>query len=668
MFPVYRTLSGSGNPSYITTTLQQSGVDAAVFFGEGIEYYATEIQNNTTNDIVISSNNQVAVVDATTAYNYLSVDGTVTNFGITIGPAVISCTNYFDSNFTSSYISAYSITNAIWSINPVYGTGYTNITANSQVYTLFFNNSSTSPNTSIFTFIRDNAGTIPLTAASDIGYSRSLVNDIILSGNRLIFCGMFQNNVTNIYDSEFYEYPADSSNYTNVAYFDTTSNRLKKLANIGTFSWPLLSSVSANSTAFDRVYTLALCGTNLVAGGKFNLVNTSITGFQNLFATVSSTSLTTLCSYGPPFNANINVGDTLTVAQYKLLIQNPPTIIFNEYFFPTYSGEPCQNIAYYSNSLNKWLPFTNTRELPGRVRSIAVRNNTVYTTGRSYSGAILYHDGSDWQFLSNSYTMSSYRNNLLNLSGSYEPLLASLAFKMEGTHLNYSEYNDRLLLCGLFSGYDVDYRKTGIMAYDFNVNSFVNLGSGINIPTTFCSVVCGENIVVTGDFENIDGDIFQPAMAVFLPKNGNVFIDLFDKDPITHGDFKGSSIYSCSLCGTNILLGGFYQALNPLIDQEYSFVSYVDKSLTLRPFNVQPTGPFSNTNPFKSTTDLLTAYIPIVLKVFPYIRLNYTVNSNLSADFVSKSLYNNEQLIGLNGIGVFGNSTYLGISGINVDF
>jgi len=666
MFPVYRTLSGEGNPSYITTTLQQSGVDTAVFFGEAQEYYATEIQNNTSNDIVISNNNEVAVVDATTAYNYLSVNGTVTNFGITIGPAVISCTNYFDSNFNSSYISAYSITNAIWSINPVYGTGYTNITANSQVYTLFFDNSSTSPNTSIFNFIRDNVGTISITAASDIGYSRSLVNDIILSGNKLIFCGMFQNNVTNIYNSEFYQYPADNSNYTNIAYFDTTSNRLKKLANIGTFSWPLLSSVSANSTAFDRVYTLALCGNNLVAGGKFSMVNTTITGFQNLFATVSSTSLTTLCSYGPPFNADINVGDILTVGQYKQLITNPPTIQFNEYFFPTYSGDPCQNIAYYSNSLEKWLPFTNTRELPGRVRSIAVRNNTVYTTGRSYSGSILYHDGSDWQFLSNSYTMSSYANNLLNLSGSYEPLLSSLAFKMEGMHLNYSQYNDRLLLCGIFSGYDVDYRKSGVMAYDFNNNSFVSLGSGINIPASYMSVVCGENVVVVGDFQNADplNHLTQPSLIVYLPPGPNqVFRDLCDFDKLAL-----ASIYCCTLCGTNVLLGGYYQKLDSFNNQEYSFVTYVDKNFNLNFYNVQPSGPFSNTNPFKSNTDELTSYAPNVLKVFDYIKLNYTVNSNISADFVSESIYNNEPLIGVNGIGVFGNSTYLGISGINVDF
>jgi hypothetical protein len=558
--PVYRSLSGSYNPSYITNSFQQSAVDVDLYFGEEQKAYLTTVYNDSLSSLV-----------TTTAY----------------------------------------------------------------------------------TFNTD---------------SRNVIGEIILSGSTLIFAGSFANDINNRFEIINWDYPLDSFNYLNIGYFDSTSNRIKKFKNIGNFTYPTLSSgISANSLNIDRVYCLSLCGNNLIAGGSFSLINTEITGFQNLVTTVPYAAIESLSSYGPPFNANIVVNQIITAEQYKLLADNSPSIVYTSWFFPTVSGDACTNIAYYDNNQGKWLPFNSTKILSQRVRSVAVRNDTVYATGKTDNGAIFYHDGSDWKYLSNSWSMSSLTGNFIKYSTSLDPRFASFKNKMEGLSLNYAGYNDRLVYTGIFSGYDSDYRKTGIMSYDFNNNSFINVGSGIDFPGVYTTVLCGTNICAFGPFVDVFGYLNQPRLAAYIELNGTYFKSIYNNS-FNYIYGTGISVYTACLCGTNLVFGGKFQELDNSSDQNASFVSYIDKLGNYNTYNVLPTGPFSNYNPYKTFTTAISSYIPVVRKVFDYIRMNYTIGTGISGDFTSLNLYNNENILSGDGIATYGTSTYLGISGIQVDF
>lgn len=501
------------------------------------------------------------------------------------------------------------------------------------------------------------------------GSFRNIVDDIILSGNTLFFSGAFANDITNKYYSIYWNYPPEQINPINIGYFDTTKNRIYKFKNIGNFTNPILSTLSADTLTFDRVFSLALCGNNLVAAGKFSLVNTEITGFQNLFSTVpySAISASPLVTYGAPFTTNISVNQIIPLTAYKLLASNPSTILYSDYFFPTLSGDPCTNVTYYSQAQQKWLPFIGSKTMSGRIRDVEVRNNVVYVTGRTDRGAVFFHNGSDWTFLSNTWSMSSLSGNFSKYAGTSLSLrLTGLGNKMEGLSLNYDSSNDRMIFTGAFSGYDNDYRKTGIMSYNFNTASFDNIGSGINIPTVFSTVLCGGNIAAFGSFidPNLD-DINKPFMAAYIEPNGS-FFKKFDTN-IFYVNDGGYCLYTGCLCGYNIVVGGKFDTFDGVNDNK-SYVGFFNKNRNFTAFNVLPNGPFTNTNPFKTVSGELSAYEPVVRKVFEYMPMNYTIGTGISGDFTSLNLYNNDTIQSGTGITVFGNSTLLGINGINVDF
>lgn len=483
------------------------------------------------------------------------------------------------------------------------------------------------------------------------GYGSTVIDSILLSGSSLIFGGCLASDFWNNFSTNQFNPPGDKT-YINICKFDNVSPyRFSKLKNIGTYA--LYNTAGPDSYGTDRVFSMVLCGQNLVACGQFDLINTEITGaICGTF--INSASLSSVSAYGPPFTSNITVGQVILLSAYQLLTKTGQGNILSA-FRATYSGDPATNIAYYTPVDNKWYAFPGTTSrTAGQLRTVEIVNNKVYTAGYLENlGGVLYHDGSNWQCLSNSYSMTANLGIVLGLT---------------------NDYKNRLLITGSFSGFGGDYKKTSIMRYNFNTSSFESLGNGAFLLSGYyggCygALLCGANIVAYG------GALSGTSTS---PYSGSQIMRYIDEDN-TMSDFVNAftynsvnayprSIYSSVLCGANVVIGGWFFTPTTSYGDVDSYVAYV-RGGTLYPFYIPPQGPFTPWNrDFKPTTGELQSWKPSVRTVFDYVTMNYASGTGVTLDTGSENLYNNQALTCTSGLSVYGNSTYLGISGISVAF
>lgn len=505
-----------------------------------------------------------------------------------------------------------------------------------------------------FTTWNDITSSYVISYTSLSGYRITVVDKILLSGSSLIFAGCLASDFWNNFGNSQFNPPGDKT-YLNVCAFDNTSPyRFRKLKNIGTYV--MYNSSDPATYEADRVFNLALCGQNLVACGQFNLINTEITGaICDTFT--SQASLSSLSSYGPPFTSNISIGQVVLLSAYQLLTKSGQGWLSSR-FRATYSGDPATNIAYYTPIDNKWYAFPGSHtNLQGQLRALEVVNNTVYTSGITNGWGIFYHDGTTWQGLANSWVLSTT-----------DPSTYGVVLGLT------NDYKNRLIVTGAFSGISGDYKKSFAMRYNFTTGLYESLGNGFQtlggLGGCFGSFLCGANIVVYGTLRATNALYPTTGAAVniltYIDENNTMpnFLDAFNYNNIA---IYPRGVYSAVLCGYNIVMGGQFLNVNTSYGFLDSYVAYVNNG-TIYPFYIPPRGPFTPFNRNWTTTAELSSWEPSVRSVFDYVQMSYSSGTGVDLDTGTELLYNNQAFTCAPGLSVYGNSTYLGASGIVVAF
>ena len=468
--------------------------------------------------------------------------------------------------------------------------------------------------------------------------NKSFINTIAYSGSNLCFGGSFIFNYDNYpYTFPFY-FPQNQFQYINIAYFDPGTLRFTSLKGIGT-RVAVLSTGQAIDEA-DSVYAITLCGSNLVAAGRFNSVNTQITGFKadllinrSLFYSLSNTS---------PFNANMPKN---TVVQYndwvKLLDTIPTLTLATNSFSPVFSGNPAKNIAFYNNITNRWSAFADSASIinnsNGYLTSLGVlnhpdntNNKVLYTAGNVLSGTILFYNNTRWDFVRPS------------LSSSRIPNCKTLSL--------VNDNRGNLVICGTFSGVNSDPNLTGIARFNgLTANSIFSYGTGITGTSAFVSsaVISGNNIIASG--------IFPDKIVYFDTVKGGNWVRLF---PDTTQSIYISSNFKFNSLNLNenndLLVCGDFWSINDNTDLITVAKLSPSTNYTFESLGNTPYG--TNIQDYGNTYGRV---------VFNNTLATYTVGTTLSADFSPNVQLrtNYESLQPGTGIRIVGLSPYQGVSG-----
>lgn len=450
---------------------------------------------------------------------------------------------------------------------------------------------------------------------------RTLIHDIVYSGSNLFFGGGFIYDYTNVNNLPNYQLPNDPKlQVINIGYFDTTSNRIRSIGGVGT-------RVQVPNGGLDRlpaIYSMAMSGSNLVAAGSFNLINTQITSFECTSA-INRTQFFTL-SDTIPFNANVTVGQVIHLSAYNLLFtslftNSLPGICFT----PRFSGDYADSIAYYSPTNQKWNAFPNGTSVSFGQSAYAVEfyNNRIYTAGAYLSGTIFYNNGTAWQQVT--------PNMSVNRNSNAECLKL------------YNDQRGNLVYCGTFSGFNGDLNKTGVMGYDGN--AFFALGTGLSGTSPYAG-----SVVLSGD-NYIVGGIFDDRISYCnLPTNSN-FQRFYNGTPAANNFTPNEYITSVTLSGSTLIFGGHFININSVAN-------------TVGAINT--TGNITNLGGLIDDTVYDFGIIPRIM--LANVPVNYTLNSTISGDFTTSIdlRTSRDSLNTISGLSAYGSSPYQGISGINI--
>ena len=363
-----------------------------------------------------------------------------------------------------------------------------------------------------------------------------------------------------------------------------------------------------------------MSGSNLVAAGNFNLINTQITSFECTSA-INRTQFYTL-SDTIPFNANVTVGQVIHLSAYNLLFtslftNSLPGICFT----PRFSGDYADSIAYYSSSNQKWNAFPNSTNVSFGQSAYAVEfyNNRIYTAGAYLSGTIFYNDGTTWQQVTPN--MAANRNS-------------------DATCLKlYNDQRGNLIYCGTFSGFNGDLKKTGIMGYDGS--TFFALGSGLSGTAPYAG-----NVVLSGD-NYIAAGLFDDRIAYCNRSTNSNFKSFYNG---TNNFASDAYVLSIALSGSTLIFGGYFYNLNSVA----TTVGAVDTA-----GNITNLGGLIDDNVYN--------FGPVPRIMLANVPVNYTLASSISGDFTTIDLQTSRDILGtISGLSAYGSSPYQGVSGIDV--
>jgi len=476
-------------------------------------------------------------------------------------------------------------------------------------------------------------------ALSGADTNTTLIYAIAYSGSNLYFGGSFIANYTNEpYIYPFYV-PISSFQYINIAYFDSNFQRFFSLKNIGTRNQVFNSN---EFRSIDKVCALTLCGANLVAAGKFDNINTLITGFSTT-THVALTNFYTLSDTWP-FTSTLPPNTTIRFNDWVKLTQDIITIgvATSGCFAPSFSGDVARNIAYYNNAQNKWLPFSDSANIinntPGFLTSLGTLTDSrgskvLYTAGTVLTGNILYYNvpGGRWDF-----TRPALSTNRIT-----NAMCISLVEDNRGN----------LIYCGTFSGVQANNRLTGIARFDGTaIDGLCSYGTGITGTSAFVysAVMSGDTIIASGIFpdkivyfDTINSTVWkrlypQTNNSIYLSSNFNfTSIDLDENnDVVATGNFF-------KINGNPDLVG--FARLSPTTDYDFENIGPIfDPAATTYGQNIGQV-------------------------IFVNNLASYTVVSPISASFITDDLRTHYDSFSPGaGIRILGTSPYQGASGINV--
>lgn len=488
------------------------------------------------------------------------------------------------------------------------------------------------------------------------GTNRQFIYTAAYSGNRLFFGGSYiYNYINEPYDGN-YIYPISSynQNFINIGYFDDsiTQYDIKSLKNIGT-----RTQVVASTARPDGVYNLTLCGSNFVAAGRFDLVNTEITGFRT--TTHIDRSLFFQLSDTWPFTTTLTPLTTIDVMDWAKLYWYIATqgLPGSGCFTPTFSGNYAKNITYYDNTTNRWVPFQDSANIinnsTGYLNSLAVLDNPnnisskmLFTAGTHLSGSLLYYTGNRWDFIRPSLSTSRFWGN--------NPQCYQL----------YNNNRGNLIYVGSFSGLNGDWRRSGVVRYDgtFGTDSLLALGTGLTGISGhgYCITMSGDNYIV--------GGLFNSKIAHFDINSSTDWKKLYSySNEILY--LSSNMSFNCIDLDINlgkIYLGGYFYFIND--DFNISLLGELDDGGGLFGDYL-----YNSVDGQAVIPGIQTFNRNIPQLMFVNRLANYSVDNinGLSADF--------DNFIGINlrthlqkfdaggaGIRIYGESPYQGVSGIIV--
>lgn len=477
-------------------------------------------------------------------------------------------------------------------------------------------------------------------ALSGANTNTTLIYAIAYSGSNLYFGGSFIANYSNQPYQYPFTFPISSFQYINLAYFDSNLQRFLSLKNIGTRNQVFSSN---ESSSIDKVLAITLCGSNLVAAGKFNNINTLITGFSTVTHIARSDFYTLSDTW--PFNTTLPPNTTLKFNDWIKLTENIITVSVatSTCFAPSFSGDVAKNIAYYDNTQKKWLPFSDSANIinnsDGYLTSLGTLTDSrgskvLYTAGSVLTGNILYYNvpGSRWDF-----TRPALSTNKIS-----NAMCLSLV----------DDNRNNLIYCGTFSGINNISNYTGIAKFNGTVvNGLCSYGTGITGTSAFVysAVMSGDTVIASG--------IFPDKIVYFDTLNSTVWKRLY---PQTNNSIYLSSNFnftSVDLDQNNDLVtaGNFFN-----INDNIDLVGFARLSPSSN-YTFDNIGPLFDTDVF--TYGKATGQI-----IFVNDLANYTVASPISADFLtSDNLRTHKDLFrGSTSIRILGTSPYQGASGIKV--
>lgn len=484
--------------------------------------------------------------------------------------------------------------------------------------------------------------------------NRAFIYSIAYSGSRLFFGGSFIFNYTNIPWKYNYVYPISSysSNYINVGYFDDqpTMNIIKSLKNIGTRVEIVADSAAST---YDGVFNLALCANNLVAAGRFNLVNTEITGFQT--TTHINRSLFYQLSDTWPFNTTLPPLTTIKTYDWAKLYNYIGTqgLPASGCFTPSFSGDYAKNITYYDNNLNKWVAFPDTANIinnsSGQLNALGVidsplnsNSKMLFTAGTHLSGTLLYYTGTRWDFIRPSLSSSRHWNA--------NPQCYQL----------YNDNRGNLIYVGSFSGLNGDWKRSGVAKYNgtFTTDSLIALGTGLTGASGhgYCVTMSGDNYIVGGLFDSkiayFDINSSTNWKKLYSNTNNSIFLSSSMSFNSIDLDINNNKIY---------LAGDFY-----FIKDDFDMTRVAQ--LTSDGTNYS----FGRIDGNTTVPDIETFNRNIPQILFVNRVANYTIDSTLSSDFNNIAGLNLRTHLqnfdsGGQGISIYGKSPYQGVSGLSVN-
>jgi len=484
--------------------------------------------------------------------------------------------------------------------------------------------------------------------------NRQFIYTIAYSGNRLFFGGSFIFNYTNVPWKFDYVYPISSYNlnFINIGYFDDdpTQNIIKSLKNIGTRKQVVADS---DSTVYDGVFNLALCGNNLVAAGRFNLVNTEITGFQT--TTHIDRSLFYQLSNTWPFDTTLPPLTNIRVYDWGKLYNFIGTQGFpgSGCFTPSFSGDYAKNITYYNNDLNRWVAIPDSENIinnsTGQLQALEVLDSPLnasskmlFTAGSHLSGTLLYYTGTRWDFV--------------------RPSLSSSRFWGANPQC-YQLYNDNrgnLIYVGSFSGLNGDWRRSGVAKYNstFTTDSLLAIGTGLTGASGhgYCVTMSGDNYIVGGLFDSkiafFDINSSTNWRKLYSDTNNSIFLSSSMSFNSIDLDINPNKIY---------LAGNFF-----FIKNDFNMTRIV-----------QLTSNGTNYSFGRVDGNIIIPGIETFNRNIPQTLLvnrvaNYTVDATLSSDFDNIAGLNLRTHLqnfdsGGSGISIYGKSPYQGVSGLLVN-
>lgn len=469
---------------------------------------------------------------------------------------------------------------------------------------------------------------------------------IVQSGSRLFFGGKLYYDYKNIQrrPDPYYYPPPETLRFINIGYFDTTVNRMGKFANLGTPNFWLSSAftpIGPNNPRQDSVFAMTLCGENLVAAGVFDLINTAITGFKTLIPITRSNFWQ--LSDTAPFNTDFSANKEIDADSFWLLYQNSNTsYISNSCFVPTFSGNVAKsNIAYYHPSNNRWIALDGTtRNITEGIFTVeSVSNgsfNTLYAAGLYLSGTVLKYTGTDWVFVANTSLLSAVQI----------PAGVPAGTKPSMYYL-YNDYVGNLIMCGSFSGFGGDWRKTGILKYNIASDTVYSMGNGfcqgpvvfspLNIPECNGVILSGSNYIGIGNSDK--------RVAALNNTTGN-WTTIINNTIDTSGDLN---LQKLILSGSTLIMSGeFTDTLNANVKNIAKINNQVITNLD---------GGMGNDESDEKITG-----------IFLYHPEAYTANTGTTLSNSPDVLFTNQSFTAGVGVGVYGNSFYVGVSGITISY